>query len=46
MQRDTAEVNDQVPFWCGIPSTGLVAGLFPTAVLMVQLWQLMETING
>lgn len=46
MQREVDTDIDRAPYWCEIPGFGLIAAFLPTCVLMLQLWQIMEVVNG
>lgn len=38
--------KSEVPTYCELPTTAFVAGFIPSMVSMMQIWQLMQSVNG
>jgi len=44
MPRETSSTD--MPYYCMIPGMAFVVGFIPTMVSMMQIWQLMQSVNG
>ena len=46
MARSIEMNENDLPYHLQIPGTALIGGFAPTLVVMLQLWQLMDFVNG
>jgi len=37
---------DQIPWWCEMPYMATMASLVPACMIMFQIWQVMDCVNG